>query len=579
MANPVKYTSRTYRSILTDINSDPELADKPAWWKRIWAGVGDTISVWLNAQANNMYLETAFTREAVTKLCQLIDYELSPQRTSSGAVLFYLANSATFPFTIAAADLKATTQGTINQSSIRFESRNSVNVSEVSETFTADDSTDEFTVARDYTTGEKVSVSSTGTLPSPLSDTGEYYVIRVDATTIKLAQTAENAYAGNEIDITSTGSGTHTVVLRSVSVQVYQQRSVDQYVAGESDGITAWQEIGLRDRNILLDTIEVIINGITWTRVSTFVNSQPSDKHYEVIYRTDNSAFLRFGDGSYGQIPGNFEVNVSYAVGGGVESNIASANRINIYAGSNTNVTGASNPASITGGTDRESIETAKRLAPLLLKARDRFVTSEDGEILAQEQTGAALVQVNKNVFGTLSAQVLVVAPGGGNLSSGAQSTLQTYLTERTLLEEADIRVEDVTFITSNVTADVNVSEGYAYADIEPYVDLAIRLIFDETGQEIKDEFTSNGLENAVTLINSIFATSFDSTDYGPIRRLLESLEPAQFGTDIQRSSVEGYIDAFVEGVNYIIVNTPSFPISIANDEVSSVGNVTLTEV
>ena len=95
--NPVQFTSRTFNTILADINTDPELVDKPDWWKRIWAGIGDVLSVWENATANNAYLRSAFTRRAVVDLCRLIGYELTEQVTASGLVFVDLAPALDLP--------------------------------------------------------------------------------------------------------------------------------------------------------------------------------------------------------------------------------------------------------------------------------------------------------------------------------------------------------------------------------------------------------------------------------------------------------------------------------------------------
>lgn len=580
MANPIKYTSRTYRSIITDINSDAELASKPAWWKRVWAGIGDALSIWLNAQANDNYLETAFTRRSVYDMLKLIDYDLAWKQTSSGTILFYLnPSTVSFPVTFSASDLVAVTSGTLDVESKRFEARTNITVSQTTETFTADDATDELTVAREYTTGEKVRVSSAGTLPSGLSSGTDYYVIKVDATTIKLATSIANAHQGTEIDITSTGSGTHTIELFSFQKTLYQQRSITQYVAGEGDGSTEWLEIPLRDRDIIPATIEVIIDSVTWTKVDTLVDSNSTNTHYRLIFNNDGSSFLMFGDGTYGKIPGNFEINVSYAVGGGVNSNVTTVNRINIYGASNTDITGVSNPASITGGTSEESIINAKREAPLLLKARNRFVTAEDGEALSRDFTGASAAYVEVNAFGVLSARVVVVAPGGGNLSSGDQSDLQAYLVNRSVLEAMDIRVEDVTFVTVSPSIDINVLSSYSYSDIEPYIDIAARLVLSETGQEIRDDYLANGLESAVDLINTIFSKSFGESDYQQLDTLLANFDPAKFGNDLNRSNLEGFIDSFVDGVNYATETSLSYPVSVPESQITTIGTITLAEV
>lgn len=82
----------------------------------------------------------------------------------------------------------------------------------LSTTFTADASTDVCTIgAAAPDTGTAVTVSSSGSLPSGLSASTNYFVIKVTATTYKLATTIANANAGTAIDITSAGTGTHTV--------------------------------------------------------------------------------------------------------------------------------------------------------------------------------------------------------------------------------------------------------------------------------------------------------------------------------------------------------------------------------
>lgn len=80
-------------------------------------------------------------------------------------------------------------------------------------TFTAVAATDLMTVSStaNYPTGTPVQVTSTTTLPAPLVTNTVYYVINISGTTLKLATTAALASAGTAIDITSTGTGTHTM--------------------------------------------------------------------------------------------------------------------------------------------------------------------------------------------------------------------------------------------------------------------------------------------------------------------------------------------------------------------------------
>lgn len=583
MSNPIQYTSRTFTSILNDINTDANLVDKPNWWKRLWAGIGDVLSMWLNAAINNMFLRTAYTRQAVDDLLRLIDYQMTEQTTSVGTVLFHISTSAAFPFTVSKANLVGLTVGSSVVGAKRFEARSQEIVTSIWEVVVSGDvsaANDTFIVTRVYVTGEKVRLTTSNTLPAPLSINTDYFAIYVDDTTIKLALSIVNAYLGTEIDLTDAGVGSHTVWLYSFQKTVYQQQSVESLSIGVSDGTTEFQEFGLPDLNILKATLAVTINGLSWTVVDTLIDAGPTDRNFRVIYNTDNSSKLQFGNGTFGLVPPAFDIYVEYATGGGIDSNISTLNKINVYAGSDSNVTGVSNSSTLTGGDNPESIASAKILGPLLLKASNRFVTVTDGEALALAYGGISQVKINANTYGLLSAQVLCIADGGGNTTGPYKALLDTYLTDRSPLGSMDVRVEDLTITDIAVTSSFKVLTGFVYATVLPFYELAIKLALSETGAEIIDEYEANGIELAITLINTIFSTAFTVLDQADIVPLIENLEPTAIGVDVQYSTFSGYLDSNVRGVDYLLIALPvAFPISVATDEITSNGVITTTEI
>jgi hypothetical protein len=95
-----------------------------------------------------------------------------------------------------------------------------------SEAFTVSATANALTLAAGtgWQTGKQVFVSSSGTLPAPLVAGTAYYWIRSDETTGQLATSYDNALASNAIDLTDTGSGTHTV---SLSTEVTLSASAD----------------------------------------------------------------------------------------------------------------------------------------------------------------------------------------------------------------------------------------------------------------------------------------------------------------------------------------------------------------
>lgn len=102
------------------------------------------------------------------------------------------------------------------------------------DTFTDTDvDTDEDTItltAHDLTTGLVGQLTSTGTLPAGLSTATDYYVIVVDANTIQLAESYDNAVAGTAIDITDAGTAaaTNTFTATALAGTLKTQWSVDE---------------------------------------------------------------------------------------------------------------------------------------------------------------------------------------------------------------------------------------------------------------------------------------------------------------------------------------------------------------
>ncbi|MGE5438058.1 MAG: hypothetical protein ACM3O3_12665 [Syntrophothermus sp.] len=71
--------------------------------------------------------------------------------------------------------------------------------------------TDVITVNANIPTGARIKFSSSTTVPAGLTAGTVYYAINASSTTIKVATTYSNAFSGTAIDITSQGTGTHTV--------------------------------------------------------------------------------------------------------------------------------------------------------------------------------------------------------------------------------------------------------------------------------------------------------------------------------------------------------------------------------
>jgi hypothetical protein len=150
-------------------------------------------------------------------------------------------------------------------------------------TFTVPDHTNDkcYRVGHGFINAQEVQVTTTGTLPAGLAISNAYKVIYIDADNFKLAHQLVDALAGTPIiDITSAGSGTHTVT--AIPYKVYCNKAAPvindtcnflklSYVVGSST---------IKLMNCLWwDVVNHIPRGI-WTHPSPPVTISGSDTYY-----------------------------------------------------------------------------------------------------------------------------------------------------------------------------------------------------------------------------------------------------------------------------------------------------------
>jgi hypothetical protein len=131
--------------------------------------------------------------------------------------------------------------------------------------------------------------------------------------------------------------------------------------------------------NVFIDTTDLTASG-AWTQVDNiFSTSGGGDRVFEVVYSDDFSATVIFGDGVTGKaVPTNATYLVTYRVGGGTRGNISNE-VINVsITDENSQQATVQNTSVASGGRDAESVDQAKRYAPLIFKTQDRLVTAQD---------------------------------------------------------------------------------------------------------------------------------------------------------------------------------------------------------
>ena len=565
-ASPIQYTSRTYLTALNDINADPLLADKPDWFKRLIAGFVDVASVLINAEANNGYLRTALTRRAVTDLCALIDYVPLTQVTASGTLMFDIIPAPTggFPYTALQSALSANGPSTAASGSMRYGVRSSLVFSALTEAvaYTGINITNgRITVgAGTWYLGEKVRFTSTGSLPTGISANTDYFVSSVGTLYVTVTTTRALAFAGAVLIPSTQGTLTHTLTRLTRSIIGYQEDDVASYAVGNSDGTAQFQEFDITQAGVLSDTVTVTVLGFSYALVTTLALSAATDKVFRIYCNTDGSATIRFGNGVYGAIPPAGPVYVTYSYGGGLKTNLSALNAITNYSGGDADISGCYNLTTFVGGNDAETLDSAKMNAPMLLKARSRFVTIEDGIALAMTIGGLSQVGINANTYGTMSCQVLALATGGGIASTAQKSAIGTLLTNLSPIGAINVHTDDPTLTAVSIASSVNMNTGYSSTLVLSYADIATRLFFTETGKEIYSAYVTGGISSAVAKINTIFSKSFTSVDYSALTAIILQLNTVgarSFGDLITVSDYFGLLSV-VPGVSYALVSSCS---------------------
>ncbi|MFL6312764.1 MAG: putative baseplate assembly protein [Terriglobales bacterium] len=132
-----------------------------------------------------------------------------------------------------------------------------------------------------------------------------------------------------------------------------------------------------------------------WQEVEDFFSSGPDDPHFTLDRTTGE---VQFGDGQFGRIPvanpANPNANIVasvYRFGGG-KRGIVGTGSIKALQTFVDGVDSVTNLQPTMGGTDEESLSDAKLRAPQTLKSKNRAVTAEDFEFLA-EQTPAVRIR------------------------------------------------------------------------------------------------------------------------------------------------------------------------------------------
>lgn len=307
--------------------------------------------------------------------------------------------------------------------------------------------------------------------------------------------------ANNESEATAGKVWTNLIIQEGAYV-----RELGEFTTG--DGI---KKITLDDGPVIDGSIEMFIssdntdvNGVYTQVDSVYFASGGSDKIFEVDYDEDYNATVIFGDSNLGISPDiNSTYTVTYRVGGGSRGNLSTeALSVSLAGLGDNNKTGIlTNTDLATGGAGPETIEHAKKYAPLTFRRQDRVVTLDDFVTFAnnfstsQGTTGKATAAVRK-AFSSANMIDLYVLEKASDL----QLKKATLAYKRELLEKINTK--------KMLTDEVVVVDGLVRS-----LDLHVTVVIDKEHKNIEEAIKSDVRDKVVQFFR-VDNLSFGKTLY-----------------------------------------------------------------
>lgn len=161
--------------------------------------------------------------------------------------------------------------------------------------------------------------------------------------------------------------------------------------------------------------LEIRVDGLLWREVPSLREAGPLDPVYALRHQEDGTTLVQFGDGTNGRrLPAGINNVVAVWRKGLGQTGMVRAGQLTLLAGAPQGVKSAVNPLPAYGAADGETVEDARRNAPLSVMTLGRIVTLTDYADFARAYVGIAKAHAIWSWTGTQKSVLLTVAGTGG---------------------------------------------------------------------------------------------------------------------------------------------------------------------
>lgn len=298
-------------------------------------------------------------------------------------------------------------------------------------------------------------------------------------------------------------------------------RTINQQFSGTGE---TNQSISLSSGPVIWNSVAVYVDGISWTQVDYFTDSQPR-REYRVEYDSDYNAFVIFGNNRAGMIPSSGSViNVTYRVGGGTSGNIVTGSiqfqRNFLVPGFDFRVTVTfQNYTKGEFGYAGDGINDIKRKLPSWLRTQNRAVSGDDYETLTDQFATEYHGQIGKSKailrqYGCAAnvIDLYILALSGSDDLEEASNELKVALSEELSTKKMItdyVCIRDGVVIRTDVALDVVVDKFYRKFEdeIRARINSKMTTFFSLNNWDYDQDLKSSDLIKQLADINEIKGT------------------------------------------------------------------------
>jgi uncharacterized phage protein gp47/JayE len=291
------------------------------------------------------------------------------------------------------------------------------------------------------------------------------------------------------------------------SITATQGMTIYNQIIGSSTGEVN-QKFRLAYANVISGSVDVYVDdgtGFTlWTDVTNELVQLTSDgKQYWCETDSEGYSWIIFGAGPDGKVPpkGIDNIQATYRVGGGSHTNVGTGT-ITRLINPLSRMSEVTNIEAATGGADAESIEEARRNAPISLRTSERAVTKSDYKNIAFKVPGVMKAYAERDSVNNYLVHLYIVILDGFDKEK-VLSAVYDYIDERKMITtELEVKEGEEELLDIDLTA--TIGDTYSRATIETYITEVIQTEMSPSNREFGEGETIFQIYPAIGQIEGI---------------------------------------------------------------------------